>query len=199
MQIMNKDPYAFGDDGFEDDEDAGPSKSEIKRQMLALQDLGRELTRLNDETLAKVPLDDGVLAAVKEFRRIKTFKAQQRHVQHLGKLLRQADANAIRKAIDDAGGQSAAMVALQHRAERLRESLLQSDAELTDFVNAHPGVDLQKLRQSIRAARKENQKEDPAKRNPKASREVYRILRDAMLAEQKPAAEAAEGGEESEE
>ena len=40
MQIMTKDPYAFGDDGG-DIEDSGPSKSEIKRQMLALQDLGR--------------------------------------------------------------------------------------------------------------------------------------------------------------
>ena len=193
MQVMNRDPYAFGDDGFEDDEDAGPSKSEIKRQMLALQDLGRELTKLADDKLEQIPLDESVRAAVREYRRIKTFKAQQRHIQHLGKLLRQADAEAVKQALADAGGASAAMVALQHRCERLRDSLLESDAGLTEFVGQHPGVDLQKLRQCIRAARKEAQKEDPAKRNPRPSREIYQILRAAILQEQ---GRAAEGGKE---
>ena len=181
MQVMNRDPYAFGDDGFEEDEDAGPSKSEIKRQMLALQDLGRELTKLSDEKLDQIPLDDGIRAAVREYRRIKTFKAQLRHIQHLGKLLRQVDADEVRKALDDAGG---AMVALQHRCERLRDSLIASNEGLTEFIEEHPEADLQKLRQCIRAARKEAQKEDPAKRNPKASREIYRILREAILAKQ---------------
>lgn len=196
MQVMNRDPYAFGDDGFEDDEDAGPSKSEIKRQMLALQDLGRELTKLSDEKLDQIPLDDGIRAAVREYRRIKTFKAQLRHIQHLGKLLRQVDADAVRKALDDAGGASAAMVALQHRCERLRDGLIASNEGLTEFIEEHPGVDLQKLRQCIRAARKEAQKEDPAKRNPKASREIYRILREAILEKQAASAEEPTEGDE---
>ena len=40
MQIMVRDAYAFGDDGEEEYD--GPSKSEVKRQLLALQDLGRK-------------------------------------------------------------------------------------------------------------------------------------------------------------
>ena len=39
MQIMVRDAYAFGDDGEEEYD--GPSKSEVKRQLLALQDLGK--------------------------------------------------------------------------------------------------------------------------------------------------------------
>ena len=49
MQIMVRDAYAFGDDGEEEYD--GPSKSEVKRQLLALQDLGKQLTAMPQETL----------------------------------------------------------------------------------------------------------------------------------------------------
>ena len=47
MQIMVRDAYAFGDDGEEEYD--GPSKSEVKRQLLALQDLGKQLTAMPQE------------------------------------------------------------------------------------------------------------------------------------------------------
>ena len=87
MQIMVRDAYAFGDDGEEEYD--GPSKSEVKRQLLALQDLGKQLTALPQETLSNLSLPDDVLREVQEFQRIKTFKAKQRQIQHIGKLLRQ--------------------------------------------------------------------------------------------------------------
>ncbi|MCI5851435.1 MAG: DUF615 domain-containing protein [Sutterellaceae bacterium] len=180
MQIMVRDAYAFGDDGGED-EDLGPSKSEVKRRMLALQALGKELTGLSEEVLGKLPLSEEVLEAVRNYQKIRTFKARQREVQHIGKLLRQADADAIRKAIADAEGTSSDMVAIQHQCERLRDELLASDAPLTDLMNRFPGIDLQKIRQSVRSARREAAKEDPAKRNPKFSREIYRMLHEALV------------------
>ena len=181
MQIMVRDAYAFGDDGEEEYD--GPSKSEVKRQLLALQDLGKHLTAMPQETLSNLSLPDDVLREVQEFQRIKTFKAKQRQIQHIGKLLRQADADAIRKAIADVKGQSAGMVALQHRCEKLRDELIASDEPLTAFVSSHPDVDLQSLRQTIRMARREAAKEDPAKRNPKFQRELFRVLREALLPE----------------
>ena len=71
MQIMVRDAYAFGDDGEEEYD--GPSKSEVKRQLLALQDLGKQLTAMPQETLSKLSLPDDVLREVQEFQRIKTF------------------------------------------------------------------------------------------------------------------------------
>ena len=59
MQIMVRDAYAFGDDGEEEYD--GPSKSEVKRQLLALQDLGKQLTAMPQETLSKLSLPDDVL------------------------------------------------------------------------------------------------------------------------------------------
>ena len=73
MQIMVRDAYAFGDDGEEEYD--GPSKSEVKRQLLALQDLGKQLTAMPQETLSNLSLPDDVLREVQEFQRIKTFKA----------------------------------------------------------------------------------------------------------------------------
>ena len=152
MQIMVRDAYAFGDDGEEEYD--GPSKSEVKRQLLALQDLGKQLTAMPQETLSKLSLPDDVLREVQEFQRIKTFKAKQRQIQHIGKLLR-----------------------------KLRDELIASDEPLTAFVSSHPDVDLQSLRQTIRMARREAAKEDPAKRNPKFQRELFRVLREALLPE----------------
>ena len=60
-------------------------------------------------------------------------------------------------------------------------ALLASDAPLTDLMNRFPGIDLQKIRQSVRSARREAAKEDPAKRNPKFSREIYRMLHEALV------------------
>ena len=75
------------------------------------------------------------------------------------------------------------MVALQHRCEKLRDELIASDEPLTAFGSSHPDVDLQSLRQTIRMARREAAKEDPAKRNPKFQRELFRVLREALLPE----------------
>ena len=165
--------------------------------MLALQDLGANLTELSDDSLKKVPLPEDILQAVVEYRRIKTFKARQRHIQHIGKLLRQADADAIRRAMQDADGTSPAMVALHHKAERLRDKLLESDEPLTELVQQHPGIDLQKLRQCIRNARGEIKKPEPAKRNPRHAREIYRIIHAALLEEYRLASSGTDSGEPS--
>lgn len=54
---------------------------------LFLQDLfGKQLTAIRRKPLSKF-LPDDVLREVQEFQRIKTFKAKQRQIQHIGKLL----------------------------------------------------------------------------------------------------------------
>ena len=71
-----------------------------------------------------------------------------------------------------ATGESRAAVAAHHRAERLRDKLIAEDAALTDFIKDFPEVDVQTLRQTIRAARKEAQLNKP----PKSARELYRLI-----------------------
>ncbi len=78
-----------------------PSKSARKRAYLALQQLGEELVTLRDADLHTVPLDDDLLGAVLEARRITKRGALRRQKQYIGRLMgRLDDPEPIRQAIE---------------------------------------------------------------------------------------------------
>ena len=65
------------DDDYQEDDEA-PSKSEVKRQMLARQALGEALTQLSDKQLERIPVaDERLLAAVLESRNIRSKNARK--------------------------------------------------------------------------------------------------------------------------
>jgi ribosome-associated protein len=144
--------------------------------MHALQALGAELVELRRDQLQRIELPDELREAVEFAHRVTSHEGRRRHMQYLGKLMRQVDADSIRAAIDNATGESRAAVALMHLAERWRDRLLEDDAALTDFVAAHPAADVQWLRATIRAARREN----AAQQGPRHARELYRWLHDQL-------------------
>ena len=161
------------EDEFEDEEEYDrPSKSQIKRELQALQDLGKEMTKLGAETLNKIPLPEDVREAIDEYAKMRSFGAQRRQLQLIGKRMNGLDPVKVRAAIDMATGESKAAVAAHHRAERLRDKLIAEDAFLTDFIKEFPDVNVQSVRQIIRAARKEAQLNKP----PKSARELYRLI-----------------------
>lgn len=84
----------------EDEEYTGPSKSALKRESTALQDLGRELAELGKERLAKVPIDEDLRDAVKDYQRFTSHEARRRQLQFIGKLMRNVDPEPIRAALD---------------------------------------------------------------------------------------------------
>ena len=78
-----------------------PSKSARKRAYLALQKLDEELITLRETDLETVPLDEDLLEAVHEARRIKKRGALRRQKQYIGKLMgRLDDPEPIRQALD---------------------------------------------------------------------------------------------------
>lgn len=76
-----------------------PSKSELKRQMHALQALGEQLVELKRDQLARMELPEELRDAVEFAHRITSRGARRRHMQYLGKLMRQVDADAVRAAL----------------------------------------------------------------------------------------------------
>lgn len=156
-----------------------PSKSQIKRELDALQDLGKEMTGLGTETLNRIPLPEDVRDAIDEYAKMRSFGAQRRQLQLIGKLMRNLDYNLVRQAIDLATGESRAAVAAHHSAERLRDRLLTDKEFLTGFIAQYPAVDVQTLRRLIRSAQKEQSENKP----PKSARELYRLLH-ALVAPQ---------------
>lgn len=169
---MRQDPHQDFQDDDEEDVYRGPSKSQLKREQLELQALGKEMTGLGDEQLKRIGLPEDVLFEVKEFRRMKSFGAQRRQLQLIGKKMRDMDPKAVREAIDRATGESRAAVALLHRCETLRDRMIADDAALTAFISEHPEVDIQALRTLVRGARRERDAAKP----PKSARELYKFL-----------------------
>ena len=167
-------PESLSHDDF-DDEDAfrGPSKSARKREMTALQDLGAELVELSRDRLKRVPMPDGLRAAVLEAQRITKHGAKRRQLQYIGKLMRDVDPEPIRAQLDAFKGLSHAETARHQRLERLRTEFLEDENQLGTIASMWPEADLQQLRVLRRNAIKEREQDKP----PRAYRELFKVLR----------------------
>lgn len=154
------------------------SKSQRKREVESLQDMGKDLIELSKERLMKMDLPENLRTAVLEAQRITAHGATRRQLQYIGKLMRSVDAEAIAEQLAEIRGESTAAKAEFHALERWRERLLSDDNAVTDWLARHPGSDAQQLRQLIRNARKEAELGKP----PKSSRELFRMLRDEQSA-----------------
>lgn len=157
-----------------DDSPERPSKSQRKRDMQALQDMGAELVELSPERLARIDMPDALRGAIREAQRLTRHEARRRQLQYIGRLMRDADPAPIREALDAVKGVSAIENARQHRLEKLRERLLEDEAVLTEIGAVHPGADITRLRQLRRNALKDRDEGRP----PRAFRELFRLLRE---------------------
>ena len=82
-------------------DDTKPSKSARKREYLALQKLGEELITMRESDLQSMPLDEDLLEAIMEARRIKAHGALRRQKQYIGKLMGALeDPEPIREALE---------------------------------------------------------------------------------------------------
>jgi ribosome-associated protein len=150
------------------------SKSQKKRDMDALQDLGKTLTEYAPARLKKIPMSDNLREALAEMHRITANGARARQLQYIGKLMRTEDVEPIRAGLAAIEGKSQTEIARMHRLEKLRERFLEDETMLTEIGNLYPAADLHRLRQLRRNAIKERTENKP----PKAYREIFQILRD---------------------
>jgi ribosomal 50S subunit-associated protein YjgA (DUF615 family) len=77
-----------------------PSRSARKRAALAAQALGVRLTRLTAAQLQTLELPEELLAALLEAKRLRSRPALARQHQYIGRLMRQIDAESVRRALD---------------------------------------------------------------------------------------------------
>lgn len=164
--------------------DFEPSKTERKREAHAARDLGAELCVLSDAQLVAFPLSDSLLSAIRESRNVHAHGARKRHLQYIGKLMRQHDVVAIEAELNRIDPDAPENVRLQHESERWRARLLSDDASaVTDFISNYPQVDIQVLRQLLRQVAKERAEHKP----PRYFRELFRLLRDTLSQTDDPA------------
>ncbi|HET8705647.1 MAG TPA: ribosome biogenesis factor YjgA [Pseudomonadales bacterium] len=153
-----------------------PSKSELKRRAHELQELGEFLLTLKPEQLARVPLTDPLAIAIERAERIpKRSEAMRRHYQYIGKLMRDADCDAIRDAVNAIKAEETLNTRHLHELEQLRDKLIHDGfAGVDTLLGEYPQLDRQKLRQLVKSA----QKERADNSGSTASRQLFRYLRD---------------------
>lgn len=167
-------PVAVVDDNGYD----RPSKSQLKREMHALQELGVELVALPKDALKRMPMPESLDDAVRAARRITDHEGKRRQMQYVGKVMRgllDDETAALREALDKYKGINKAETARLHWIERTREKLLADDAALTEFIRQHPAVDPQEGRTLIRNARREAQQGKP----PRYFRDLFQWIKNA--------------------
>jgi ribosome-associated protein len=150
------------------------SKSQRKRDALALQALADELVRLTPAQLDGVPLPAELRDAVVSAREL-SRGAYRRQVRYLGRLLRDADSEPVKRAVDSLRHASQEDKARLKRLERWRERLMEEgDAAVAELLDEYPGADAQQLRQLVRNACRER----AAGRAPRSQRQLFRFLRE---------------------
>jgi ribosome-associated protein len=152
------------------------SKTQRKREMQALQGLGEELVALGTDKLAELDLPTRLLDAVLDAKRISKFGALRRQMQYLGRLMRDADADAIRSQLDVWKGTSVAETARVHAIERWRTRLIGDELALGELLDQYPRADAQRLRALIRNIKREA----AAKKPPRSFRELFQELREVV-------------------
>ena len=175
MPNANRGSVGFQSSEFEQQYDR-PSKSQLKREMTALQKLGQLLVDAPRDRVRKVPMPEDVLEAILECQQISSHEGRRRQLQYVGKKMRtldDAEVAAIQKVVDSWRGTSRAEAAALHAIERQRDRLLADDEALTELRSQHPELDIQHLRTLIRNARKEKAEAKP----PKAYREIFQMLK----------------------
>jgi len=153
------------------------SKSQLKRESANLQKLGERLLELKDDQLSKLEdrrLEEAVIIA----RNLKSGKARKRQIQFIGKLLRNADVEAVSALIDHNDSQSIAAKQSHHKIERWREALLAGNDTVVDEIYSEcPQLDRQHLRQLTRLAKRELTTQASSHSH---SRKLFRYLREIL-------------------
>lgn len=167
-------------DDTESTDEVIKSKSQLKREMHALQSLGEELVKLSKDQFEKVILPEDLHDAVIEARNIRQHGARKRQLQYIGKLMRSIDSVPIQEQLDTLKGQSTQAAQTLHTIERWRDQLLDNgDQALEKLLAQYPQTDRQYIRQLLRNAHKEIKANKP----PKSTRALFRYLREIIYEE----------------
>ena len=162
------------------DEEEGKSKSQVKREMHELQKLGEELVALSAAARAKLPLDDELQDALQLADKLGSKReALRRHIQFIGRLMRTRDIEPIEQALAVIRNTNQAATRQFHKVEHWRDKLLADNDAVTEFIAAYPEVDVQQLRQLIRNAKKEQEKQQPQK----YFRELFQLIKPLIIEE----------------
>lgn len=160
----------------EDFEDSQPSKTKLKAEADAAQEIGRKLVELPKDKLNKLALEESLRDAIAEAKRLTANGAIRRQLQYIGRLMRDTDLAPIVDQLQRWEGKHQEENARFHHMERWRTRMLEDVKVVEEFIQLFPQVEVQRMRTLIRNAQKEQLADKP----PKSSRELFKMIREVM-------------------
>jgi ribosome-associated protein len=149
-----------------------PNKTELKREIKVLNQLGKELIEMPASALKKVPLTDQMRQAVKDGQRFQRG-AYQRQLRRIASLMSHEDVEAIQSEIARQKQPSKQQTAELHQLEQWRDRLISGDDKLlTELIDQFPVINRQHIRQLVRNAAQEQARDKP----PKSARLLFKYL-----------------------
>lgn len=160
---MNIMPHSAPD--IDDFDEELKSKSELKREMLQMQDFAFELIKMSKHQRGRLPLTDELLAAMVLADKIKgKHEALRRHVRYVAKVLSEMDLTDIQQAMDVMANKHQQETSKFNLLEQTRDDLIeQGNDKVEEVLAEHPAMERQKLRQLVRMAAKEKAAEKVGK------------------------------------
>jgi len=155
-----------------------PSKSQLKRDMMELQKLGKIIAHLSLSQVKKLDLNEKLYDAIELAQNIHSNSASKRHRQYIGKLISKLD----EQELEDIQNKMDALenTALEsnkhfHLLEQYRDKIIKDgDSAIQDILQKYPQLERSHLRQLQRNAQKELSKEQA----PKSARLIYKYLKE---------------------
>ena len=135
------------------------SKTQRKKDALALQALGDKLTYFSPSQLSKLPLTEAVITAIGEYNLLpKKHGARKRQLQLIGRLMRSCDYEIVSLAMEQLPRNDAQEPQDLRNSGDLSEKILtEGNAEINAAIKEHGNLDRQKLRRLYREYHKGNE------------------------------------------
>jgi ribosome-associated protein len=160
--------------------DYGPTRTQQRRDALAVLALANQLVELPPSKLAKLDLPEDVQREIAQTRRITAHIARKRQLAFLAKVMRRHDTevfDGVRAALGENRERQRQETAAMHRFEATRDRLLaDTDAAMSELIEQFPNVDRQHLRSLVRQAKAEKESNKP----PRAYREIFQLLKELV-------------------
>lgn len=151
-----------------------PNKTQLKRDMKVMHDLGKELVELPTSKFGLVTLSERIIDAVMLAKKLKK-SALQRQLRFISSIIKEEDTDTIRLELNRIALPQQQENDAFHDVENWRDRLIAGDNELiNELLDKYPQADRQHIRQLVRNAVKETQQNKP----PKASRLLFKYLKE---------------------
>jgi len=151
-----------------------PNKTQLKRDMKVLHDLGRELVELAPSKFNEVSLSERMYDAVFAAKKLKK-SALQRQLRYISGIMSEEDIETIQIQLKQLALPHQQDVEAFHEIEEWRDKLIAGDNNLmNELIEQFASADRQHLRQLVRNASKEAQLNKP----PKSSRLLFKYLKE---------------------